>query len=184
MAKLNSGTRVYGNITVDTNLVVSGTTISTTSSTGAVTVAGGAGVAGNVYVGGLLTVTGNISSTGNITVTGNISSTGNIINTRITPRVQTTTSNATPTINTDLYDVFGLTAQAANITNVTVTGTPADGQKLLVYIVGTGTVTITWGASFESSTTLLPSTTSGTNRLDVGFVWNAATSKWRCLAYG
>jgi hypothetical protein len=172
MAKLNSGTRIYGNLTVDTNLVVSGTTISTTSSTGAVTVAGGAGVAGNVYVGGLLTVTGNISST------------GNIINTRITPRVQTTTSNATPTINTDLYDVFGLTAQAANITNVTVTGTPADGQKLLVYIVGTGTVTITWGASFESSTTLLPSTTSGTNRLDVGFVWNAATSKWRCLAYG
>jgi hypothetical protein len=107
-----------------------------------------------------------------------------LTNKRVTPRVSTTTSSATPTINTDNVDMYGLTAQAANITSFTtnLTGTPTDGQKLWIYIVGTAARTITWGTSFESSTVSLPTTTVTTARLDVGFVWNAATSKWRCVA--
>jgi hypothetical protein len=103
---------------------------------------------------------------------------------RVTPRVTTVASSATPTINTDNVDLYGLTAQAVDITSFTtnLSGTPTDGQKLQIYIVGTATRSITWGASFEASTTALPSTTVSTNRLDVGFIWNAATSKWRCLA--
>ena len=107
-----------------------------------------------------------------------------LTNKRVTPRVSTTTSSATPTINTDNVDVFGLTAQTVDITSFTtnLSGTPTDGQKLLIYIVGTAARAITWGASFESSTITLPTTTVSTNRLDVGFIWNAATSKWRCVA--
>jgi hypothetical protein len=103
---------------------------------------------------------------------------------RIVPRVSTTTSSATPTINTDNTDQYGLTAQAVDITSFTtnLSGTPTDGQKLWIYIVGTAARAITWGASFEASTVALPTTTVSTNRLDVGFVWNAATSKWRCVA--
>lgn len=105
-------------------------------------------------------------------------------NKRITPRVSTTASSATPTINTDNVDVFGLTALAVNVTSFTtnLSGTPTDGQVLKIYIVGTAARTLTWGASFESSTVTLPTTTVSTNRLDVGFIWNAATSKWRCVA--
>jgi hypothetical protein len=107
-----------------------------------------------------------------------------LTNKRVTPRVSTTTSSATPTINTDNVDMYGLTALAVNITSFTtnLTGTPTDGQKLLIYIVGTAARTIAWGASFEASTVPLPTTTVTTNRLDVGFIWNAATSKWRCVA--
>jgi hypothetical protein len=107
-----------------------------------------------------------------------------LTNKRITPRVSTTTSSATPTINTDNVDVYGLTAQTVDITSFTtnLSGTPTDGQKLLIYIVGTAARAITWGASFEASTVALPTTTVSTNRLDVGFIWNAATSKWRCVA--
>lgn len=107
-----------------------------------------------------------------------------LTNKRVTPRISTTTSSATPTINTDNVDMYGLTAQAADITSFTtnLSGTPTDGQKLWIYIVGTAARAITWGASFEASTTALPTTTVSTNRLDVGFVWNAATSKWRCMA--
>jgi hypothetical protein len=107
-----------------------------------------------------------------------------LTNKRVTPRVSTTTSSAEPTINTDTTDQFGLTAQATDITSFTtnLSGTPTDGQKLWIYIVGTAARTITWGASFEASTVALPTTTVSTNRLDVGFVWNAATSKWRCVA--
>lgn len=101
----------------------------------------------------------------------------------VVPRVSTITSSATPTINTDTVDVFGITALTVDITSFTtnLTGTPANGQKLWIYIVGTAARAITWGASFEASTVALPTTTVSTNRLDVGFVWNAATSKWRCV---
>jgi hypothetical protein len=107
-----------------------------------------------------------------------------LTNKRLTPRVSTVASSATPTINTDNVDQFGLTALAVNITSFTtnLSGTPTDGQKLWIYIVGTAARTIAWGASFEASTVPLPTTTVSTNRLDVGFVWNAATSRWRCVA--
>jgi len=103
---------------------------------------------------------------------------------RIKRRVGTTTSSATPTINTDDVDYYSLTAQTVDITSFTtnLTGTPTDAQTLWISITGTAARAITWGASFEASTVALPTTTVTTNRLDVGFVWNAATSKWRCVA--
>jgi len=151
----------------------------------------------SVYIGSNATGTGsneiaigaNAVGTGaNSTVIGNSSTTQatifGAVTARISPRVSTTTSSATPTINTDNTDQFGLTAQAVDITSFTtnLSGTPTNGQKLWIYIVGTAARAITWGASFESSTATLPTTTVTTNRLDIGFVWNAATSKWRCVA--
>lgn len=113
-----------------------------------------------------------------------ISSTNTLTNKRITKRVGTTTSSATPTINTDNVDYYSLTAQTVDITSFTtnLSGTPTDNQTLWISITGTAARAITWGASFEASTVALPTTTVSTNRLDVGFVWNAATSKWRCIA--
>jgi len=99
-----------------------------------------------------------------------------------TARVDSTTSSATPTINTDNVDTYKLTAQAADITSFTtnLSGTPTDDQILHIVIIGTAARAITWGAKFESSTVTLPTTTVSTNRLDVYFIWNTATSKWRC----
>jgi len=109
-------------------------------------------------------------------------STDTLTNKRITKRVGTVASSATPTINTDNVDFYSITALAVNITSFTMSGTPTNGQTLWIAITGTATRTIAWGASFEASTTALPTTTDGTNRLDVGFIWNTATSKWRCIA--
>jgi hypothetical protein len=67
MAKLLSGTRIYGNATIDTNLIVSGNTISTSTTTGAIVVSGGVGIAGNVSVGNL-NVTGNLVNTGALSI--------------------------------------------------------------------------------------------------------------------
>ena len=53
MAKLLSGTRIYGTANVDSTLYVNGTTASTSNTTGALVVAGGVGVTGNVYATGL-----------------------------------------------------------------------------------------------------------------------------------
>ncbi len=113
-----------------------------------------------------------------------ISSTDTFTNKRVTKRVGSTTSSATPTINTDNVDIYKLTAQTVDITSFTtnLSGTPTDGQTLMIQITGTAARAITWGASFEASTVALPTTTVTTNRLDVGFIWNTATSKWRCIA--
>ena len=113
------------------------------------------------------------------------SDTQTLTNKRVTPRVNASTANsATPTLNTDSYDMMVITGQSVAITSFTtnLTGTPTNGQKLWIAITGTGAIAITWGASFESSTIALPTTTVTTARLDIGFVWNAATSKWRCVA--
>jgi hypothetical protein len=50
MAQLLSGTRIYGTGTIDTQLFVNGTTITTSTNTGALTVSGGVGVGGALYV--------------------------------------------------------------------------------------------------------------------------------------
>jgi hypothetical protein len=132
-------------------------------------------------------------STGTAWATSKTSPTGTIIgdtdtqtltNKRITPRSVTTTTASAPAINSDITDIYGLTAQSSSITSFTtnLTGTPTDGQKLWIYIVATGTISITWGAKFQASTVALPTATSGTTRLDIGFVWNNATSVWRCVA--
>jgi hypothetical protein len=106
-----------------------------------------------------------------------------LTNKRITARVGSTTSSATPTINTDNVDIYRLTAQAADITSMTtnLSGAPNHGDTLVIEITGTGARAITWGTGFEASTVALPTTTVSTNMLQVSFLYNSATSKWRCV---
>jgi hypothetical protein len=165
------------------------TTILSSSNAGAaVTFAGAVSVwcdypAGKVII---QDASGNVM-VGSTVYTGSLVTTTNtqtLTNKRITPRILADTSDsATPTINTDNYDAVIITGQTNAITSFTtnLTGTPTNGQKLWVSITGTTAIAITWGASFESSTVLLPTTTVTTARLDVGFVWNVATSTWRCV---
>ena len=98
-------------------------------------------------------------------------------------RVGTATSSATPSINTDLYDVYQLTAQAANITSFTtnLTGTPVNRQVLVICIKGTAARTITWGASFSSSTITLPATTVSTDELYVTLMYSSVLATWVCV---
>ena len=108
---------------------------------------------------------------------------------RWVPRVGSTTSSATPTINTDNLDIYKLTAQAADITSFTtnLSGTPRDGDILEIQITGTAARAITWGSSFVSSTVTLPTTTSGTATLTVILQYYTTSSygnnKWVCVNY-
>ena len=97
---------------------------------------------------------------------------------RWVPRVGSTTSSATPTINTDNVDIYKLTAQTADITSFTtnLSGTPRDGDILEIQITGTAARAITWGSSFVSSTVTLPTTTTGTATLTVILQYYTALS--------
>jgi hypothetical protein len=134
-------------------------------------------------------VISSISNTGTLTLPTSTdtlvgrATTDTLTNKRITSRVSTPAVAGTYAINTDSFDMVVITGQNVNITDVTTTGTPTNGQKLWFSVTGTAARTIAFNASnFESSTVTLPTTTISTNRLDVGFVWNVATSKWRCVA--
>jgi len=161
--------------------------------TSSTTVLGGVKVDGTT----ITIASGVISSPAQTTVTGNAGSatilqTARTINgvsfdgsanITIKPRVSTPAVAGTYAIDTDSFDMVVITGQNVNITNVTTTGTPTNGQKLWFSVTGTAARTISFNAAnFEASTVALPTTTVTTNRLDVGFVWNAATSKWRCVA--
>lgn len=114
-----------------------------------------------------------------------ISSTNTFTNKRITQRITTIASNGTPTVNTDNTDLVTITALAVNITNMTtnLTGTETNGQKLIYRILDNGTPrTISWGTSFQDAGVALPTTTTTSKLLTVGFIYNTVTSKFGCVA--
>lgn len=114
-----------------------------------------------------------------------ISSTNTITNKRITKRVVTTTQSATPTINTDNTDVAYITGLAQAVTSFTtnLSGTPVNGDTLIIDVTDNGTGrALTFGSSFEASTVALPTTTVASTKLTIGFRWNVATSKWTVVA--
>jgi len=117
-----------------------------------------------------------------LTTLGIETATLTLTNKRITKRVRSITSAAQPTINTDNCDYVDITALTGNITSMSdnLSGTPTIGQTLWISIVGTAQRTIAWGDKFEGE--LLPGKVDNGKRLDVGFIWNAVTSKWRCVA--
>jgi hypothetical protein len=116
-----------------------------------------------------------------------------LTNKRINTRINTTASSATPAINVDTTDQFNITAQAVAITSMSkstdspagnLTGTPVDGQKLMIRIKDNGSAqTITWGPSFQSSgsATLLSTTVAGKVH-HVGLVYDVVAGKWICIA--
>lgn len=123
----------------------------------------------------------NTSSSPEVTLTNTVT----LTNKRITPRITTITSSATPTVNTDNCDCVTITALAAAITSMTtnLSGTPTNFQKLIYRIKDDGTArAITWGASFAARGVALPTTTVLGKVLQVGFLYNTVTSTWDCVA--
>ena len=112
------------------------------------------------------------------------SDTQTLTNKRITFRVGSTASSATPTINTDNYDIYKLTAQAVDITSFTtnLSGTANDGDMLEIIITDNGSHrAITWGTSFASTTVSLPTTTVTSTPLRTFLQWSSTLTKWLCV---
>lgn len=93
--------------------------------------------------------------------------------------VLTATSTATLTVNSDTTYQSCITAQAEALTIANPTGTPFNGQDLIVRVKDNGTArAITFGAQFRAIGTALPTTTTISKTLYICSLWNAADSKW------
>lgn len=104
---------------------------------------------------------------------------------RINPRTTTEASSATPTINSNNTDTHTITALATEITSMTtnLSGTPVNGQKLIIRILDNGTArAIAWGARFASRGATLPVTTVISKYLYIGLIYNSTASVWDCVA--
>jgi len=108
-----------------------------------------------------------------------------LTNKRITKRVGSVTSSASLTIDADSYDVYCVTALGQALTINAPSGTPTNGQALIIRILDDGTGrALSWNAVFRVIGTELPTTTVASKTVYVGVMWNSADSKWDVLAVG
>jgi len=109
--------------------------------------------------------------------------TDTLTNKRITKRVGTSASAATHTIDSDSYDMYTVTAQAEAVTFGAPTGTPTQGQILIIRITDNGTArAITWNAIFRDGDLPLPTTTVVSQTMYLGFIYSTTSTKWDLVA--
>ena len=101
----------------------------------------------------------------------------------IDPIVVSTASTATLTIDADVTDLSVITAQSEALAIGATTGTPVNGQKLIIRVKDDGTGrAITWNAIFRAIGVTLPTTTTASKILYVGCIYNGVDSKWDAIA--
>ena len=113
-----------------------------------------------------------------------ISSTNTLTNKRITKRIQSTADTATLTITSDSTDVAIVTALAQAMTIAAPTGTPTQGQQLIIRIKDNGIArALTWNAVFRAIGFTLPTTTVISKTMYLGCMYNTEDVKWDVTAY-
>lgn len=107
--------------------------------------------------------------------TGDVGTAGTIVR-----RTTSVTSSATPTPDSTNTDLYCLTALATAPTFGAPTGSPADGQGLMIRVKDNGTArALAYNAIYRAGTDLaLPSTTVINKTLYIGFIYNSADTKW------
>jgi hypothetical protein len=141
----------------------------------------GTGVSSTTTGTGVVTALGNnANATGGFAT---INGTATLTNKRIDPRTSTSAATATLTPDISAFDQYNLTAQDQALTVAAPTGTPVDGNKLILRILDNGTArAITWNATYTAIGTILPTTTVINKMLYVGCIYNSTNTRWDVVA--
>lgn len=109
----------------------------------------------------------------------NLSTAQTLTNKRLDARVGTTASSATPTPDADSHDVYTVTALAVNATFGSPTGTPVNGQVLMLRVLDNGTTrTLAYNAIYRAIGVTLPTATTASKTIYLGCIYNSADTKW------
>lgn len=102
------------------------------------------------------------------------------------PRVTAIADGTSLTVNADTTDIAvqANTQPSGSLTIGAPTGTPTNGQRLIIRIRSNSVQTFSWNAAFGGSTDLsLPVASSGAGLYDyVGFLYNSTAGKWQLVA--
>lgn len=111
---------------------------------------------------------------------------GSMSGTAVTQRVVAIADGTSITINADTTDIAtqANTQSAGTLTIAAPTGTPVNGQKLILRLLSSNIQTFSWNAIFAGSTDLtLPTASTGSSKYDyMGFIYNSTAVKWQLLA--
>ena len=115
-----------------------------------------------------------------------LAGTETLTNKTIQPRVVSTATATSITINADTTDIATManTQGAGTFTLNAPSGTPYNGQKIIFRLSSTSVQTFSWNAIFQGSTDLsLPTASSSGGKYDyMGFMYNSTASKWQLIA--
>ena len=161
-----------------------------TAGSGVVVELGISGTAGNVLLtdgsGASLTgITAGQVGLGNVDNTSNATeraATATLTNKIITNRIVTATTTATLTVNADTTDIAILTAQSGALSIAAPTGTPVNGQPLMIRITAAAAETFSWNAIFRArSDQALSATATAGKDMSFGFEYNTTAVKWQLM---
>ena len=102
-----------------------------------------------------------------------------------TVRVVTVADITTITMNANTSDIVIQTnTQLAGTLSVATSGTPSDGQKIILRLQSANVQTFSWDTVFAGSTDMtLPTVSSASNKYDyMGFIYNSISTKWQLIA--
>ena len=104
--------------------------------------------------------------------------------TNVVEEITTTASSATPApTGGSLRNLFTVTALEEGATFAAPSGTPANGNRLVIRIKDNGTArSLAWNAIYRAMEFALPDTTVVDKTMYLGFIYNSADSKWDMVA--
>lgn len=115
-----------------------------------------------------------------------IDATQTFTNKRTNPRIISAASYTTDTgtsLDVSTADQFVVTAQAGALLFNAPSGTPVEGQKLIIRIKDNGTAkALTYNLVFRAIGVALPTTTVLSKTLYMGFIYNSTDTKWDLVA--
>lgn len=128
-----------------------------------------------------VTTSSNATIGGNLSVTGSFNYSGTL---RPNPRTSTVTSTASLTPNPDTYSIYDVTAQSGALSIVNPSGTPKNGDVLILRIKDDGTSrAISWGANYSNISGLADLTATTTSKWHVvGIMYNSTTTNWQIVS--
>ena len=147
-------------------------------------------VAGNVRIGNSTVQAGIVASNGSYIPSNDLVSTDGtqtLTNKRVNTRaVSAGATSGTLTPNGDTTDVFNAFGLTGTVTIATPSGTPVDGQRLVIRLEDNGSSrTVNWASgsgSYRVVGTTLPTTTSAGKITYVGCMYNTTDVFWDVIA--
>jgi hypothetical protein len=185
LATVNTNVGAFGSATQVGTFTVNGKGLITAAANVTVTPAVGSITGLGTGVATALAV--NVGTAGSPVVNGGALGTptsGNLTATTL-KKVTTTASSATPTPTGDAgFNIFSVTALATNATIGAPTGTPVEGNSLVIRITPDATPrTLAYNAIYRAIGVTLPTTTVASKTIYLGAIYNSTSNTWDINAY-
>lgn len=109
--------------------------------------------------------------------------TGSGLSGKIVPAINSTVTSNTITPDADTNNMLSATGLAAGITIANHSGTPQNGQRLMVRLKDNGTArSISFGTAYAAGGVALPTTTTAGKMTHLGFIYDTGAAKWMLIA--